>query len=85
MAIEKKTDELRVVRHMLWGKFPLWVTRLQRKYLVQNGDAYVPLNFGPPSNPEDEFIGMINDLPHFQPMKVEWRDLPAVSEKQARE
>lgn len=79
MSLDKKTDEFRVVKFRLFG-LPLWVSAVQRKYLVQDGVSYVPANFGPPTNEEDAFVGVIDGLPHFQPMRAVWRDLPEVEE-----
>lgn len=81
--IEKQTDEIRTVHHMLFGKIPMWVTKVQRKWLVQSGKMYSPPNFGPPENKNDIFIDVIDGLPMWQPMKEVWKDIEWVGEKEA--
>ena len=84
MAIEKRTEELRVVtKRLFW--FWTVVTSVQRKFLVQNGNLYCPNDFGPPDNKEDVFVNVIDGRPMWQPMKVIWRNLPTVGEEEAME
>lgn len=84
MLTEKSTDEYRVVKHYLFGVLPLWVTAVQRKWLVQSGKMYSPADFGPPDSPQDVFVDVIEGRPMWQPMKEEWRDLASVSQKEAK-
>ena len=82
MPIDKPTDELRVVLSdaCVPGR-P--VIAVQRKFLVQNGKPYSPADFGPPESKDDVFINVIDGRPMWQPMKEEWRDLPAIGEGEA--
>jgi hypothetical protein len=84
MAIEKRTDELRVVLSDSTGPGRP-VMMVQRKFLVQNGKMYCPADFGPPDNKEDVFVNVIEGRPMWQPMKVIWRNLPTVGEEEAME
>ena len=92
--IEKQTDELRQVLHERrkptdGGAIVHWVVEscwhsVQRKWLIENGLPYSPPMNGRPDSEHDIFMGIINGRAMWQPMRPEWRDLPTVTEEEAR-
>lgn len=87
MALEFPKQEYRQVKvsgDPFMGEPAVRHYRMQQKWLLQNGSPYCPIDFGPPDNPEDVFMGIIDGRPMWQPMKTVWRDLVTVTEAEAR-
>ncbi len=59
----------------------------QQKWQVEDTSRtqYAPAFNGRPDQLCDEFIGMIDGRAMWQPMKLVWRDLPVVSEEEAKQ
>lgn len=97
--IERATDEFRQVKHELTERLPNQVGinnwsvhkvigyyyTVQRKWLVQDGEAYpVPFTSLPERN-TDILVSPGSDgyFPWYAPVREEWRDLPTVTEAEA--
>ncbi len=101
MAYEKALQEFRQVRHVVGGqgvvafgsmaKFEASdryiYHSLQQRWKVADTtrQQYAPPLNGPPDSKADEFMGVIDGRPMWQPMRFVWRDLPVVSEEEAQQ
>ncbi len=94
MTHEKALMEFRQVRHVVGGRGavafgsmanlsePHYIFyTVQQRWKVQDParQQYSPPLNGPPDERSDEFMGVIDGRPMWQPMRFEWRDLPVVS------
>lgn len=81
-GVELAQQEFRQVRRVVTAGEPLLYFTVQQKWLVQCGDPYTPEGFGPPDRPTDVFMHTDGQgFPVWMPMRVEWRELPTVDEK----
>ncbi len=94
MAYEKALIEFRQVAHVErhWDGGDQYAApirylyhSIQQRWKIENGTPYSPPLNGPPDSKADEFMGVIDGRPMWQPMRFVWRDLPVVSEEEAKQ
>ena len=85
MMYERSTDELRQVMGTFdsCGLARLAVTRIQRKWIVQDGEAFSVYQLDRPQADWIQAGDIRKDGFLYIKVKEEWRDLPAVIEEQA--